>query len=161
MYSLLSLHRATLKTICISYLGSHPDPTQKLTFDTASFPELTTFGLHSWNLTCTPDIACSTVIGSNVRTFIYDLNDTVGGIASFRFHKGYADWISKLRELAAARNSALRTIEISFNRTPKMMPNSWAEYDEYGYPRDCMDDAKSRLVMLGGILKFISGAIHQ
>lgn len=37
-----------------------------------------------------------------------------------------------------------------------MMPNSCAEYDKYGYLWDCMDDAKSRLAMLGVTLKWSS-----
>lgn len=129
------------------------DSTEDQTFNTSSFPEVTTLELHSWDLACTPEFACSAVLGPKLHTFIYNIND-IGSPKLFRFHDHYASWISEFGELAAARNSALRTIDIRFDAVSSMMPSSWATYDRFGYPWDCMEDAKSRLAMVGVSLKW-------
>jgi hypothetical protein len=157
MQSLLSPYKSTLKTIAIGSLSGRAAGS----INVSSFHELITLNLSRWQLDCTPEIACATLLAPKLHTFvwdfgIYDQHSEGWG----HFAQPQADWILKFAQLAAARKSTLRIIEILFTPDQWSAPSTREQYEAVGYPWDRMDDLKISMKPLRIELKYSPGPSH-
>jgi hypothetical protein len=149
--SLLAPYRSSLKSVSINSLTSGGQKT----IDVSSFTELYTLTLSHWQLECTPELASSMLLAPKLHTFIWDFGAYDQHSESWSdFGQVQVDWILKFAELAAAKKSMLKTIEIMFIPHPGSAPSTREEHEAVGNPWDRMAALVPAMRLLGIKLRY-------
>ncbi|CZR51719.1 uncharacterized protein PAC_01596 [Phialocephala subalpina] len=139
--SLLQDHRSSLKGIEIGALGR-----EKKDISFLNFPNLETLNLSCFVVSPSPEVACATLLGPKLHTFIWDFTVIDQSSESWiDFGQKQKDWILKFAELAIAQQSALRKIEIIFTPDRWSCPQTREQLRDWGWPWDLMDEVRDAI----------------
>jgi len=149
---LLADHQSTLKSIEIGCLGMRRSPINFM-----EYPKLQKLKLSHWVYFETAETAAASLLAPSLHTFIWDFQIYDQHSEQWTdFDEPQKKWLLRFAELAAARNSALRKIEIVFKPdVENYVPiTTRAELADCVTPWDLMDEVKAKIKPLGIELEY-------
>jgi hypothetical protein len=142
---LLADHQTTLKSIEIGSLGLGYTPINFL-----EFPKLEILNLSHWVYKESPEVAAASILAPSLHTFIWDFRVNDQHSESWTdFGEEQKEWLLGFAELAIARKSALRKIQIVFCPDESDGPTTREELAICVTPWDLMDEARDKIEPLG------------